>query len=97
MYLKLTSLHLSNFLGVATNTQQFGFLAFKQDAFKQSEKDVLKTLEGEYHETGKTKAQRLRGVLFRCFEQDNKGYEVFDDYYNYQMETLINHFKGKLD
>ena len=84
-------------LGVATNTQAFGFLAFKQDPFKQSEKDVLNTIESEYKETGKTKAQRLRAVLYRSFEQDSKGYEVFDDYYAFQMETLINHFKSKLD
>ena len=83
--------------GIALNSQQFGFLAFKQDPFKQSEKNVLETLESEYKETGKTKAQRLRAVLYRNFEQEPKGYEVFDDFYNHQMEKLINHFKEKLD
>ena len=83
-------------LGVAVNSQKFGFLAFKQDKFKQSEKDVLENLESEYEDKGKSKAQRLRAVLYVNFEQDNKGYNVFDDYYNFQMETLINHFKDKL-
>lgn len=84
-------------IGIATNVQKFGFLAFKQDAFKVNEKKVLESLESEYEEKGKTKSQRLRAVLFRNFEQDPQGYEVFDDYYNYRMEKLINHFKEKLD
>ena len=83
--------------GIALNTQKFGYLAFKEDPFKQAEKDVLNKLESEYQETGKTKAQRLRAVLYRYFEQDPKGYEVFDDFYNHYMEKLINHYKNKLE
>lgn len=84
-------------LGIATNTQQFGYLAFKQDHFKTSEKKVLESIKSEYDDTGKTKGQRLRNVLYKNFEIDKLGYEVFDDYYNHQMEKLINHFKSKLD
>lgn len=83
--------------GIALNTQKFGFLAFKEDAFKQRERDVLNNLESEYEDKGKSKAHRLRNVLYVSFEQDNKGYKIFDDYYSHVMETLINHFKEKLD
>ena len=82
---------------IASLIGKFGFLAFKEDAFKQSEKDVLQGLESEYQDTGKTKSQRLRAVLYRLFEQNPEGYEVFDDYYNHKMEKLIMHFKNKLD
>lgn len=81
---------------IATYLQQFGYLAFKKDMFKADEKELLKSLETEYKETGKSKSQRLRAVLYKNFEQENLRYEVFDDYYNYQMETLIKHFKSKL-
>ena len=84
-------------IGIAQNVQKFVYLAFKQDAFKQNEKKILSELESEYTDTGKSKSQRLRAVLYRNFELDSKGYEVFDDYYNHQMEKLINHFKEKLD
>ena len=84
-------------LGIAQNAQKFGYLAFKEDKFKQSEKKVIESLESEYEENGKTKSQRLRSVLYRNFEQESKGYEVFDDYYNHHMEKLINHFKNNLD
>ena len=82
---------------IATLIGKFGFLAFKEDALKENDKKLLENLKSDYEETGKTKSQRLRGVLYRMYEQDNKEYEVFDDYYNYQMERLINHFKNTLE
>ena len=81
---------------LATYLQTFGYLAFKKDMFKADEKELLKSLETEYKETGKSKSQRLRAVLYKNFEQNNLDYKVFDDYYNYQMETLIKHFKSKI-
>ena len=83
--------------GIALNQQKFGYLAFKIDTFRQIEKDVINKLESEYQDTGKSKAQRLRAVLFVYFQQDSKGYEVFDDFYNHYMEKLINHYKNKLE
>ena len=78
------------------NLMDFGYLAFKKDEFKQKELDTLKSLEADYEDTGKTRAQRLRGVLYRVWETDKQGYDVFDDYYAHHMEKLINHFKAKL-
>lgn len=77
--------------------QKVGFMAFKPDPFKENEKKLLDSLEVEYNDTSKTPAQRLRGVLFRNFEKDPEGYKTFPSYYENKMETLINHFKGKLD
>ncbi len=85
------------FSAIGASIQTFGYLAFKQDPFKQKEKDMLETIEAEYEDTGKTKSQRLRGVLYRNWEQQPEGYEVFDDYYNHHMEKIITHFKSKLD
>ena len=82
---------------IASLIGRFGFLAFKEDMFKENEKLAIETLKSDYEETGKTKSQRLRSVLYVNFEQDNKGYEVFDDYYNHNMEKLIMHFKNKLE
>ena len=82
--------------GLGMNLQQFGWVAFKQAEFGQKEKAMLDSMKVDYDDTGKTKGQRLRAVLFRCFEVDPEGYEVFDDYYNFKMEKLIMHFKSKL-
>lgn len=46
---------------------------------------------------GKTPSQRLRGVFYRMWEQDNKGYNDFNLYYINRMENLIEHYKQKLD
>lgn len=84
-------------MAIAKLNQTFGFLAFKEDQFKQEEKDSLESLESGYEDKGKTRSQRLRSVLFVNWKQEPKGYKTFEDYYNYQMEQLINHFKQKLD
>lgn len=83
--------------GVMYSLQKAGYIAFNPDAFKEREKDMLTSMKADYDDVGKSKAQRLRGVLFVSFEQDNFGYEVFDDYYNHRMEKLITYLKNKLD
>ena len=82
---------------LATQQNQFGYLAFKAEPFTDTEKDLLEALKTDFEDTGKTPGQRLRAVLYRNFEKSNEGYKTFFDYYNSKMETLIDHFKGKLD
>ena len=76
---------------------KIGFLAFAPDPFTTQELDEIDKLKVEYDDTGKPPSQRLRGVLYRNWEMKPEGYQVFNDYYQYQMEKLINHFKNKLD
>lgn len=82
---------------IQTCIQFPGTLAFNKDAFKKEEIEAIENIKADYDETNKSKAQRLRGVLYRYFEQNSKGYEVFDDFYNYFMEKIINHYKNLLD
>jgi hypothetical protein len=56
----------------------------------------IESLKSELEDTLKKPSQRLRGVLFRLFEQDNDGFKTFSKYYDSKMEQLINHYKGKL-
>jgi len=81
---------------IARCVQNAGYLAFNQDAFNQKQLDVLKDLKADYDDVGKTPSQRMRGVLYRNWEQSNDGYQVFEDYYKSKMEVVINHFKNKL-
>lgn len=50
----------------------------------------------EFKVEGKTKSQRLRGVLFVYWKQQNDG-STFEDYYAKKMDEIIEHFKKKLD
>lgn len=44
----------------------------------------------------KTQSQRLRAVIFLLWKQDGeKG--TFEDFYRSKMETIIEHFKSKLE
>jgi hypothetical protein len=79
-----------------TCMQYPGILAFNKDSFKKNQLDAIENIKTDYDE-GKSKAQRLRAVLYRAWEQDNLGYEVFDDYYNHRMEKLITLLKNKLE
>jgi hypothetical protein len=45
---------------------------------------------------GKTQSQRIRSVLFLCFQQNNEGFKDFDSYYQNKTEKYIEHLKGKL-
>jgi len=48
-------------------------------------------------DNSKTPGQRLRGVLYKNWEQNKEGYDTFADYYRSKMEVIITHYKGKLD
>ena len=68
-----------------------GHLAFSLDSIQ--EEDI--PIEDTEFQT-KTPSQRFRGVCFRIWEQEgSKG--NFNDFYNTEMEKLINHYKNKLN
>ena len=82
---------------VMHSLQKAGYLAFNPDPFKEREKEMLSSLRVDYDDTEKSKAQRLRAVLFRLWEQNHEGYEIPDDHYNHYLEKIIMHYKNKLD
>ena len=44
----------------------------------------------------KTKSQRLRAVLYRVWETNNTTFETHTAHYDSCMETIIEHFKTKI-
>jgi hypothetical protein len=45
----------------------------------------------------KQPSQRLRGVLWHCWDKNTDKTEDFDAYYRRRMERVIEHFKQELD
>jgi len=82
---------------IAKNLQQFGYLAFKKEAFKQADTDALNSLDTEYQSKGKSKSQRLRNKLYLNYQQGDKGFKSFTEYYDNEMDKIIGHFINKLD
>lgn len=76
--------------------QQYIYVGIKEEPFTEREGDLIDSLRTDI-EVLKTPSQRLRGVIYKNYEQDNKGYIDFGVYYAAEMEKLINHYKNKLD
>lgn len=75
----------------------FCYMGLKVEPFKRDEEEMLDGLKADLEIKGKTPGQRLRGVLYRNWEQKNEGFKTFTQYYDSKMEILIEHFKEKLD
>lgn len=82
---------------LGSKIQQFGYLYFNSDVLTSGKIDELSKIKVDFDDSTKSKAQRLRAVLYVNWKSDNKGYAVFDDYYNFQMEKIISHYKSKLE
>lgn len=76
--------------------QQFCYVAIKKENFTAEETDMIESLKTEL-DSQKTPSQRLRGILYRNYEQHSEGYADFSTYYQAKMDKLCEHFKSKLD
>ncbi len=61
----------------------------------QKEMDQCDKLDPEFE--GKTQSQRIRGVLFKLFQQNSEGFNDFEQYYRNKTEKFIEHLKSKLN
>jgi len=74
-----------------------GYLAFREEPFRSEELKQLNELKSDFELVGKSPGQRLRGVLYKLFEQHPEGFKSFQKYYEYKMEKVIEHYKGRID
>ena len=76
--------------------QQFCYVAIKPEPFMKEETDLIGSLKADL-DNAKTPSQRLRGILYLNYQQDNKGYNDFATYYIAEIERICEHYKNKLD
>lgn len=76
--------------------QQFCYMAIKHEPFVKVEEDIINELKTDFPDA-KTPSQRLRNILYRLYVANNEGYKDFQNYYTAKLETIISHFKSKLD
>ena len=79
-----------------TMNQSVCFVAVKPDPFSKEETNLIADLKADIELQAKTPAQRLRGVLFRLWEQQGDT-EDFTTYYEREMHKITEHFKSKLE
>jgi len=76
--------------------KSFGYLAFKdENILNAQEIKSIESMKTEFH--GKSKSQRLMGVLHVFWNQKDTQYEKFEDFYSAQMESYIQKVKDRLE
>jgi len=81
---------------LAAMQNQIAFVAINPDPFTSEQKEVIENTKAELSDTGKTHSARLRGVIYKLWEQDQEGYTDFHNYYIIKMDKIINYYKSKL-
>ena len=79
---------------VVSQRNRYGYLVFVPGDVKPEDVDVPEYVP-EF-KNDKTPSQRLRGVLYRLWEQSDKT-NSSDAFYAEKMNEIINHFKNKLE
>lgn len=72
--------------------EQFGWFTFSVQQIEPE--DLLELPEIQTEKGEKTKAQRLRAVLYRIWEKGSKRVSS-EEFYNIEMEKIIQHLKDK--
>ena len=74
----------------------YGVLYFKPgEKLAKEEIEELDKIDLDLYDQPKTQSQRLRGVLYKLWQQEKVG--DFKDFYKIQTDKIIEHFKTKLD
>ena len=79
---------------IDSSISQNGVLYFKPSG-ELTTKEIEEISKTEIEVEGKTKSQRLRNVLYRLWEQEEKEKD-FNDFYSQRMELLIEQIKDRL-
>lgn len=72
------------------------FVAIKDTEISKEETDLIDNANVQYQSVGKSKSQKLRAVFHVLYGQNTEGYSTFNAYYDSKMETLIEHYKNKI-
>jgi hypothetical protein len=77
-----------------------GFLAFKPETFDEDQAKLIEELKVEDFDSNKSPSKRMRNILFKLWQEDKRGYDDFNLYYQYRMnelcEMLKNEFKSQI-
>ena len=75
---------------------KFCKVMLSDSAIEQKKIDAVDSLPIKDESNNKSNSQRLRSVLFINWQQ-SKQTTNFDDYYNSEMNRIIDHYKAKLN
>ena len=73
-----------------------GMVLISSGDITKQEIEAVENFSSDYEFNGKTPSQRLRGVLYRVWEQGKQEYD-FAIWYDSQLTRIINKYKALLD
>jgi len=73
---------------------QLAFILISPKGINQEQIDAVEAVDVDLG--GKTQSQRIRGVLYKLFEQNKEGFSTFDNYYKAKTDIYIDHLKTKI-
>lgn len=76
--------------------QQACYVLIKEGEITKDEQSIIDSLEAKEFKV-KTKSQRLRSVLYLVWEKHNSANMTDKEFYDFEMERIIEHYKSKLD
>jgi len=82
-----------------------GMVLISSGGISEEQIDAVSNYTTDYEITKKSPSQRLRAVLYKVWECQQPAYQLdgekklmpFDLFYSNQLETIISHFKTKID
>lgn len=72
------------------------YVLIKDAEIVKEEVSLIDSLEAKEHKV-KTKSQRLKGVLYRVWEKYHKDKMTDKEFYDSEMERIMDHYKSKLE
>jgi hypothetical protein len=75
--------------------QQSCYVLIKEGEIRKEEQSLIDSLEAKEFKI-KTNSQRLKGVLYRVWEQHHTANMTEKEYYDFEMNRIIDHYKSKL-
>lgn len=76
--------------------QQAVYVLIKDAGIIKEEESIIDSLEAKEHKV-KTKSQRLRSVLYLIWKEKHSEKMTEKEFYESEMERIIDHYKNKLD
>jgi hypothetical protein len=78
--------------------KQAGYFLISKQKISKNEVTAVESVSKDVTPSkGKSPSQRLRNVLYRLWETDSPDNMEFQEFYEIKIETIITHFKTKLD
>ena len=78
--------------------QQVCSVLIQDSEITKADESIMDSIDADIHDTAKTPSQRLRAVFYLIWKQDDPTEIVtFKEFYRSKMESIIDHFKAKLE